>query len=1004
LPGTVGSYYTETGTFLNTSPNSGFTIEAWVNYASFANSNVMISSIIYSGMLGKFNPSSIAGDFEFGATTGGNVVFSYYNNTVASNLVTTGTITTGSWNHLVAQGNTSHINLFINGSIQTIATGGTAVAWNGTPSINQYNGITIGQAFGNQGPNFAIAKARVLFGANTYTTTSFTPSPNLGPIPAGGTVAWQLESQYPLPTFPSIQDVTELPQQASSYGSLPTPVGGVTSNVLGPYSSYPSLDSIRFDGTGYIDYGNAASSALCSNIWNSAWTIEGWVYPTSTAGYPGIVGRGISSYDWTLFLNSPTNSVSFVYGGVYNNGSATAPVNTWTHVAATYDGTRSNVYVNGALSNSMVATTTAMAFTPTYNTTIGTYQLGASGSVFNGNLADVRVSNVARYTGSTYTVPTAPFTTDSNTLLLLKSLGGQVGTTLEVQGRGLNSTSLGATRTVQSYPPAPMSSYLLDTTSNTAVTYGQGKYVASASGEFTNQPAWQAFDKTVSTVWGTLGGATYNGSTPGLYIGSVTTVDTLGNSYAGEWLQLQNPISILLSSYSLQCDSGANYRQPYRWWILGSRDGINWTLVDQRTGITWSTSQVQTFTVGATQAYNYYRCVVNQINAGSQGSIAEWTLNGTEESLCVTSDAKVGVGIANPQRSLEVAGDLVVGGTISGGAGMGAFRNRIINGDMRIAQRGTSNVVTSGVGANWYMIDRFGVNSNFSSGQLTQTQQTLTASDTPYQYGFRYSWRLTANIALTSASYGYLEPVQYIEGYNIQDFNWGTSFGSPITVSFWFRTNLAPGLYVSFTIRGGHQYSVPFTVTGNGTWQYVTATIPPPPNGGSWPTNNTIGLQLYLGSRGLASYSLQPNTWIGPNYQGNWLDTNWAATAGNYIEFTGVQLEKGTVATPFEFRPYATELALCQRYFEVLLDTSPTNVAWNMGTYAGGITNNLWFNFKVTKRAVPTLYSGSVTAGAGTITQALYTAAYVVWTISANASNQYYFNVTSFPLSFSAEL
>jgi hypothetical protein len=121
-------------------------------------------------------------------------------------------------------------------------------------------------------------------------------------------------------------------------------------------------------------------------------------------------------------------------------------------------------------------------------------------------------------------------------------------------------------------------------------------------------------------------------------------------------------------------------------WTLGSRDGINWTLVDYRTGMT---STLLNITISCNQAYTYFRWVVNRV-IGSIGWLqinSNWKLYGTEESLCITNDSKVGVGIANPQRSLEVAGDLIVGGTISGGAGMGMFRNRIINGGMRIAQR-----------------------------------------------------------------------------------------------------------------------------------------------------------------------------------------------------------------------------------------------------------------------------------------------------------------------------
>jgi hypothetical protein len=1489
LPGTVGSYYSAVNTAYDTNwKTNGFCLEAWVNYASFANTVVATQG---PATIGHMSPITNTQDWSFGATATGQVLFYYYNGTVQS-VTSSSTITTGSWNHLMVQSNGTNIWLAVNGTF--VSGAGTAIS--GTPAISAGIPITLGMCKSETGPNFAITKARLTFGTsgspslgNVYSSGNFTPSPNFASAPNGASVAWSLDSQYPLPTYPSIQDVTPLPSQLTSYGSIPTPVGGVTSNVLGPYTSSPQLDSIRFDGTGYIDYGNAASSVLTTNIWANAWTIEGWVYPTTATA--NIVSRSNTStgYDWSLGINSTSNvffdskatagevrgatylagdgadqgnSVAVDAGGnVYVTGSYTstttatlrnmngtasayslpatnsgttdvfiikynssgsvvaysyingtvadsgqsltvdssgnlyvtgsytstgtvtirnldttasasayslpassggvpdafiikynssgsvvaysyingtvadsgqsltvdssgnlyvtgyyysgstvtlrnldttastsaytlpivagqrdafivkynssgsvvaysyingtsldqgnslavdsggnlyvtgyyqsssivtlrnldttastssyslpissaqygfivkynssgsvlafsyingdqncagqslavdssgnlyvtgyygstgtvtirnldttastssytlpissgvsstfilkynssgsvvgysyiigtgsgtngavvadssgniyitgttysasapsirnidttasasgyslpagsitvchvikynssgsvtgysyvsgtsfgysltvdsggnlyvtgyyyssgivtvrnldttasasaytlpvgapsndaflikynttgllttgpsAPINTWTHVAASYDG--STVWLGAGGRAVPLTPASAPTFVTDYSTQIGgTFSRGQ----ISGNLADVRVSNVARYTGSSYTVPnvadgSAPFVTDRNTLLLLKSLGGQVGTTLQVQGRGLNAVSLGATRSVQSYPPAPMSSYLLDTTSNASVTYGQGKYVASASSEITSSSytAYQAFDKRIQAAgvaaagWEWAGGGSYSTSSPYSYTGSVVTVDALGNSYAGEWLQLQMPVSIILSSFTLTASSDSGATQgPANFSILGSRDGINWTRVSSYNASGWGNSTTQTFSSTASQAYNYYRLVVSTlIGGGVCASIMELVLNGLEESLCVTSDAKVGVGIANPQRTLEVAGDLVVGGTISGGAGMGSFRNRIINGDMRIAQRGTSNVISTGAGAQFYMIDRFAFNSNFSTqGLLTQTQQTLTASDTPYQTGLRYSWRITTNTALTAASYGYTEPQQIIEGYNVSDLNWGTSFGSPITVSFWFRTNLAPGLVVSATIRGGAQYAFPFTVTGNGAWQYVTATVPPPPNGGTWGGGNGGGIYLFLGARGLNSYQNPPNTWVATNYSGTSLDCNPYANAGNYIEFTGVQLEKGTVATPFEFRNYATELALCYRYYfrranETNYDRMGT---WSADNSTAGYTQ---IPLPVRMRAIPTggvSSSSDFVWGNGTIT------------------------------------
>jgi hypothetical protein len=554
----------------------------------------------------------------------------------------------------------------------------------------------------------------------------------------------------------------------------------------------------------------------------------------------------------------------------------------------------------------------------------------------------------------------APFVTDRNTLLLLRSLAGQVGTTLEVQGRWLNAVSLGAGRNIYSFPPAPMSSYLLDTTSNASVTYGQGKYVASASTEQTSggvAQAWKAFDKNTGTSWNSTDSTVYNNSSPYNYTGSVRTVDILGNSYAGEWLQIQLPVSVLISSYSIT--PVTNPYTPSSWFIIGSRDGINWTLVDQRIGVIWVNNTAQTFSVGATQAYTYYRIVNNQVtgNTGIYGAnIVEWTLNGTEESLCITSDSKVGVGIANPQRALEVAGDLVVSGTISGGAGLGSFRNRIINGDMRIAQRGTSNVLASDNGYNSaYLIDRWNIGYRIATGTITQFQSALAASDAPYQLGLRNYMNVYVNSACTS--FTYIQPSCAFEGYSIQDLNWGTSFGIPVTLSFWYRTNAPSGSTTHISLRNYNistSYIAPFTIANSGVWQYVILNIPPPPNGTAFNTGSSGALELSVSPAGLQASQVGWFTGTSLGYTGSY---NWPTLAGNYIHFTGVQLEKGTVATPWEQRPYATELALCQRYYQQFGGNAFTRFAAG-GAYST-VGAHLALPALVTMRANPTTISNS---------------------------------------------
>jgi len=332
-------------------------------------------------------------------------------------------------------------------------------------------------------------------------------------------------------------------------------------------------------------------------------------------------------------------------------------------------------------------------------------------------------------------------------------------------------------------------------------------------------------------------------------------------------------------------------------------------------------------------------------------SIGELIFYGTEESLCITNDAKVGVGIANPQRSLEIAGDLVAGGTVSAGNPL-MYRNRIINGDMRIAQRGTSLALSSGV-AN-YLIDRFTIGAGFSAGGATYYQNTLSVSDTPYQYGFRYAANVVVNSAVTAS---YLLPSHFIEGYNIQDLNWGTSFGIPVTLSFWFRTNAPTGSQFNASI-GNYGYStsnynIPFTITNSGTWQYYTYTIPPPPNGSSWNSGTSGSVQVYIAPYYPSVITGTPLSWgSGVTMYGNY---PWYATAGTSIAFTGVQLEKGTIATPFEVRPYATELALCQRYYYSVNSSSQSGgyAVMCQGSFVGSTTlAQCLVNFPVTMRAI----------------------------------------------------
>jgi hypothetical protein len=491
--------------------------------------------------------------------------------------------------------------------------------------------------------------------------------------------------------------------------------------------------------------------------------------------------------------------------------------------------------------------------------------------------------------------------------------------------------------------------------------------------------------------------------------GSVTTVLTLpGSSNEGSNLLLyassnsaSNYIRFAASNVELVRMTGNGYvgigtsNPQYPLDVRGSLYSSNVYSVSS-SNTNQSSSYISCITLSNTNQSSYIADFaqlrtggVNRINALGDGSLGTVTFS------------NIGIANSNPSYPLDVIGNINCTGNIAAG-NIGMFRNRIINGDMRIIQRGVTSSNMSAVSlSNIYTIDRFNILSSASGGTLTQAQNTLTISDTPFLYGFKSSWKITAATGVTGINY--LAPGQRIEGYNVSDLNWGTTVGVAIVVSFWVKTNAATNSVVALTLRNGnfsYSYNVPVTITSTGSWQYVSVNVPAPPSGTTWATDKTNGIDILVG--GYGSLTSSPNTWQSGNYIGTSTTTNIFATNGNYVEITGVQLEKGNIGTPFEFRPYGLELSLCQRYFEVVAQSA----GYGMGYYnAPGGGYNLHFNFKVSKRDTPTLYSGSVVAplGGTSISQTMFNVDQVGWYMSLTGASGFYYSVTG-PLAFAAEL
>ena len=247
------------------------------------------------------------------------------------------------------------------------------------------------------------------------------------------------------------------------------------------------------------------------------------------------------------------------------------------------------------------------------------------------------------------------------------------------------------------------------------------------------------------------------------------------------------------------------------------------------------------------------------------------------------------------------------------------FKNRIINGAMVIDQRNAGASVNPSTGA--YTLDRWdggGVHDGVFGFQQV--------SDAPA--GFVNSFKATVSTADASlSSTQYARFGQMIEGLNLSDFAWGTASATSITLSFWVKSSLTGtfGGYVTNSAEN-RAYVFSYTINAANTFEYKTVTIAGDTSG-TWLTTNGIGLRMYFSLGAGSSKVGTAGSWGSTLYLAPTGQTNVLATISNTWQITGVQLEKGSTATSFDYRPYGTELALCQRYFEKSfdIDFAPAN-------------------------------------------------------------------------------
>jgi hypothetical protein len=272
------------------------------------------------------------------------------------------------------------------------------------------------------------------------------------------------------------------------------------------------------------------------------------------------------------------------------------------------------------------------------------------------------------------------------------------------------------------------------------------------------------------------------------------------------------------------------------------------------------------------------------------------------------------------------------------------MRNRIINGAMMIDQRNAGASVTQAVQID-FPVDRFSIFGSVTSKFTAQQNAgSLSAANRPA--GFTNYLGITSSSAYSVGASELFVVRELIEGFNVADFGWGTANASTATLSFWIRSSLTGTFGGAFrNSDGSRSYPFSYTISSANTWEQKTITVTGDTSG-TWLTTNGTGLQVVWGLGCGSSVSGTAGAWAGVSYFSATGATSVVGTNGATWYITGVQLEKGSTATSFDYRPYGTELALCQRYYEQY-------------TMYLGVTAFPAY-YKVTKRTAPTITSSDI--------------------------------------------
>jgi hypothetical protein len=362
--------------------------------------------------------------------------------------------------------------------------------------------------------------------------------------------------------------------------------------------------------------------------------------------------------------------------------------------------------------------------------------------------------------------------------------------------------------------------------------------------------------------------------------------------------------------------------------------------------------------------------------------------NGIVSSGSITTQSATGV-IFSDSSSLPAASSPYV------------LKNRIINGAMVIDQRnaGASVTITS-TAADTYTLDRW---VGYGSAASKFSVQQDAAAVTP-PVGFNDYLGVTSLSAYSITSGDLFRITQFIEGYNIADLAWGTANAKTVTLSFWVRSSLT-GTFGGAISNSAYNRGYPFsyTISSANTWEQKTVTITGDTTG-TWLTTNGIGMRVNFSVGTGSANSGTAGAWQANGMVSSTGATSVVGTNGATWYVTGVQLEIGTSATPFERRLYGQELANCQRYFYSY------NASSSFNSDSGGFarqplfvtssTGAKWYpQYPVPMRVCPTVSSANMASAATGIYNYSTATALSITSVAGNegtiVAGQLQFNVAS---------